>query len=80
MTAPHGAIIGSPAELELVNEIIGALRDAGFEIVSRDLIGRIRHYFHVNSKATDDLAQRYMTELDSLIMRDDPRAHSEKTP
>lgn len=52
-----------------VQVVISGLREHGFEIVSRDLIGRISDYFHVNGKPTDDLAMGYMRALDEIIMR-----------
>lgn len=57
------------AELLVVQHIIAGLRDQGFEIVSRDLLGRISDYFHVNAKPEDDLAIGYMRALDVIILR-----------
>ena len=57
------------AEIEVTQQVIAGLRGRGFEIVSRDLIGRISDYFHVNAKPTDDLAQGYMKALDAIILR-----------
>lgn len=57
------------AEIEVTRRVIAGLRDYGYEIVSRDLIGRISDYFHVNAKPTDDLAQGYMKALDVIILR-----------
>lgn len=57
------------AEIEVTRQVIAGLRDHGFEIVSRDLIGRISDYFHVNARPTDDLAQDYMKALDAIILR-----------
>jgi len=57
------------AELEVTQRIITGLREHGLEIVSRDLIGRISDYFHVNAKPTDDLAIGYMEALDAIILR-----------
>lgn len=57
------------AEIEITRRVIHGLRDQGYEIVSRDLIGRISDYFHVNAKSTDDLATGYMRALDAIILR-----------
>lgn len=57
------------AELLVVQHIISGLREQGLEIVSRDLLGRISDYFHVNAKPSDDLAIGYMLALDAIILR-----------
>lgn len=64
------------AELLVVQHVITGLREKGLEIVSRDLIGRISDYFHVNAKPTDDLAMDYMRALDAIILR----GHSSQVP
>lgn len=73
MTSPP-----TQAELRIVQVVIAGLREQGYEIVSRDLIGRISDYFHVNAKPTDDLATGYMHALDAIILRGSsplPRPH-----
>jgi hypothetical protein len=59
----------SPGETKIVQTLIVGLREQGYEIVSRDLIGRISDYFHVNAKPSDDLARSYMAALDAIILR-----------
>ena len=64
MTSPP-----TQAEIEVTRRIILSLREAGFEIVSVDLIHKISDYFHLNSTPENDLARKYMQALDAIILR-----------